>query len=447
MRVVVIGAGNVGFTSAEALSKVHDVLIVEKDASKAENAKALLSASVLHEDGSNPKVIEAAIKRVDADIVLSAVPDDAHNLFICLMAKRIKPSITAVACLRDPDFMIGTSREGVDLLISPELVTAEKMERLAVLENAVAYDRISNMGVDLATFRVDEGGGLVGRVVLDIEKPPGCCVIAVYRGEEAILDNETAEIRAGDRIRVLGSPEAIDAFNRIVGVGKEAREFVVLGASAVGVEAARRLAAGGKRRVVKIIEDDEGLCRAAARELEGVAVVNGDFIDLSVLRSENVQRADAVIAASSMDERNLLACMAGLRFGIRKIVSKYSNREYEKIFLYAGVESIIGYHRVIHNEVTKNLVLDENAILAVESEDELFFSAAIGRRSPLAGARLGDIGMPAGVRVAAVRRGGAMIYPRMDTMLLEGDEALVFTHMADPVGLSRLFGRGAPTEL
>lgn len=450
MKVVIIGAGNVGFTSAEALSKVHDVLIVEKDPIKVENAKALLSVSVLHEDGSNPKVIEAAIKRIDAEIILSAIPDDAHNLFICLMAKRIKPEIMTVACLRDPDFIVKTGKEGaegVDLLISPELITAEKIEKLAVLENAITYDHVSSMNIDLATFKIENGHNLVGKVVLDIDMPEDCNVIAIYRGENVILNNETAEIHAGDRIRVLGSPESMISFNKLIGVDKEAKEFVILGASVVGVEVAKRLAQSGKRRFVKIIEQDETLSRNAARELDDVAIVNADFIDLAVLRSENVQRADVIITVSSMDERNLLACMAGLRFGTRKIISKYSNQEYEEIFRYTGIESIIGYHRIIYNEVTKNLIFDESAILAIDRDNEYFFSVTIDDRSALTGNRLGDVNMPEGIRIAAIQRGEEMIYPQMDTVFRSDDKVLLFTHMVNPVKLSRLFGHYTPVEL
>ncbi|MDR3074785.1 MAG: NAD-binding protein [Candidatus Methanoplasma sp.] len=450
MNVVIIGAGNVGFTSAEALSKVHDVLIVEKDAAKAENAKALLSVSVLHEDGSNPKVIEAAIKRINADIILSAIPDDGHNLFICFMAKRIKPGIRTVACLRDPDFMTKASKDGqdgVDLLISPETTTAEKIEKLAILENAITYDHISSMNIDLVTFKIEDGHSLVGKVVLNIDTPPECSIVAIYRGDNVILDNETAEIHAGDRIRVLGSPESMTAFNKLIGVDKEAKEFVILGASTVGIEVAKKLAQSNKRRIVKIIEDDPDVSRDAARELDDVAVVNGDFIDPTVLRSENVQRADVIITASSTDERNLLACMAGLRFGTRKIISKYSNQEYEEIFKYTGVESIVGYHRVIGNEVTKNLIFDESAILAIDRDSEFFFSVTIDKRSGLLNNRLGDINMPGGIRVAAIVRDGAVRYPRLNTVFESGDKVLLFTHMVNPVELSRLFGHNTPLEL
>lgn len=450
MNIVIVGAGNVGIASAEVLSKVHDVLIIEKDVAKAENAKALLNASVFHEDGSNPKVIEAAIKRIDADVIMSAIPDDAHNLFICLMAKRVKPSIKTVACLRDPDYIVKTSKEGaegVDLLISPELITAEKIEKLAILENAVSYDHVPSMNIDLAMFRIEEGHNLVGKVVLDIDMPPDCNIIAVNRGGKPILNNETMEIHAGDRIMILGSPESIIAFNKLIGIKKEAKEFVILGASVVGMEIAKRLTLGNKKRVVKIIENNETQSRNAARELTDIVVVKGDFIDVAVLKSEDVQRADVIITASPMDERNLLACIAGMRFGTRKIISKYSNKEYEKIFRYTGIESIVGYHRVIRNEITKNLIFDENAIMAVEGDEEFFFSVTIDKRSDLMDNRLGDVNIPEGIKIAAIRRGDNMIYPRMNTMFMEGDKVLIFTHMVNPVKLSRLFGKNTPLEL
>ncbi|MDR2845799.1 MAG: NAD-binding protein, partial [Candidatus Methanoplasma sp.] len=331
MKVIVVGAGNVGSTSAEALSRVHDVLVIEKDQIKVDNARSNLNVSVLHDDGGNPKVLEAAIGRINADIILAAVPDDSLNLFICLMAKRIKPTITTVACLRDPDYAIKTAAEGepgIDILISPEQITAKKIEKLAILENAVAYEHLSGLNMALATFRIDKNHSLVGKVVLEILIPDDCNIVAIYRGDSIILNNETAEIHADDRLCVLGSPGSIEQFNRLIGVEKETKEVAILGASVVGVEVARALLQSGKKRFIKIIEKDEDLCRFASRELNDALIINADFIDPVILRSENVHRADVIISASAMDERNLLACMAATRFGTKKIISKYSKKEY-----------------------------------------------------------------------------------------------------------------------
>lgn len=450
MKVVIIGAGNVGFTSAIALSKVHDVLVVEKDVAKADAAKNILSVSVLHEDGSNPKVLEAAIMRIGAEIILSAVPDDGLNLYICMMAKRIKPSIKTVACLRDPDYIIKTSADGepgIDLLISPEMITAEKILRLATYENAVAYDQIGSMNLTLATFRVERGHDLVGKVVMELDMPDDFIVVAIYRGENVILDNETAEIHEDDRLCVLGSTESIEKFNKLIGIDKEAKEFVILGASVVGIAVAELLSRGNKKRFVKIIDNDEENCRMAARELSGVIVVNADVADPLVLRSENVQRADVVVSVSNMDERNLLACMAALKFGTKKIISRYSTKEYEEIFKYTGIESIIGYHRVITNEITKNLIFDENAIITMDHDDEFFFSVVLNKKSALTGNYLGDMKLPDGVRITMIIREGKIMYPRMNVKFQNGDKVLVFTHMVNPMKLFKLLGQDALVEL
>lgn len=450
MKVVIVGAGNVGFTSAAALSKVHEVLVVEMDSLKADLAKGLLNVSVLHEDGSNPVVLKSAIEKINADIILSALPDDGLNLFVCMMSKRIKENIVTVACLRNPDFIINTTKEGkdgVDILISPELITADKIYNLAILENAVTYDYIENMDIALVTFRIDKGHDPVGKVVMELKLPEDCTVVAIYREDKTILDCATAEIRVNDRLFVLGSRDAIDSVNKLIGVEKEAKEFVILGASIVGISIAKYLSSGSKKRFTKIIDKDEEGCRKAAKELDDTIVINADVVDPMVLRSENVQRADVIISVSPADERNLLACMAALKFGTRKIISRYSSKEYEEIFKYTGVESIIGYHRVITNEITKNLVFDESAIVTLDRIEDNFFSVTLDKKSVLTGNRIGDIKIPEGVRIAAIIRNGKTIYPRVNTKFEIGDKVLLFTHMINPTKLSKLLGQVPVTEL
>ena len=124
MKVIIVGAGNVGMASAEAASRNNDILMIDKDPVRAEAAKNTLPVSVLKEDGSNPKILKEAIERTNADVILSSVPDDAINLFICVAAKNIKPDIRTIACIRNPDYMT-VEMKSVDLLVSPESITAE----------------------------------------------------------------------------------------------------------------------------------------------------------------------------------------------------------------------------------------------------------------------------------------------------------------------------------
>ena len=155
MKVVIIGAGNVGIAIAEAASQSNDVLVIEKDAVRAEKANSVLQVSVLLEDGSNPKVLADAIDRMGADIVFSAVPDDGINIFICSAAKAIKPGIISVACIRNTDYMMDDI-PGVDSVISPESITAERIVSCAMLENAVSFERTGTAGLCLVTFKIED---------------------------------------------------------------------------------------------------------------------------------------------------------------------------------------------------------------------------------------------------------------------------------------------------
>ncbi len=450
MRVVIVGGGNVGFTSAEVLCRFHDVLVIEKDSAKADNIRSMLNVSVLMEDGSNPKVLRSAIDRIDAEVILSALSDDSLNLFIAMVATRYKPGIKTVATLRDPDYSIETAAEGfegIDVIISPEQIMADKIVRIASLENVIQYDYIESRDAALAIFKVYRDHDIVGKVVMDLDIPADCSVVAVYRGDATLLDAETVQVRAGDRICMFGSPAAMEGFNRLMGLGRESKEFVIIGASASGINIARSLLQPGKRRFIKIIDRSEENCRRAAAALSDAVVVHADIVDPQVIRGENLDRADVIITVSSSDERNLLACMAGLRFGVRKIISRYSTGEYEEIFKHTGVDSVLGYHRVIANEVVKNLIYDENAILRLDREGELFFSIGVDRRSRMADRCLGDLHLPAGMRIAAAVRDGIIIYPRLNTAFREGDEVLVFSHDLDRTKLARLTGRDAPAEL
>lgn len=447
MKVVIVGAGNVGLASAEALCRKNDILVIDKDPVKTDNAKNTLPVSVLTEDGSNPRVLRGAMERVHADVVLSAVPDDPIDLFICRAAKDIDPKVKTVACIRDPDYM-SEGEKCADVVVSPENITDEKIMMMATLENAVTFNRVGVSDLCISTFRIENGQDVVGRMVMDLDLPPDCTVLAVYRGEETIMAAETAELRVYDRVCVLGTAEAIKAFNAYIGIEKEAREIVILGANRSGITIAKELCESGEDYFVKIIDDDLEACMQASKALKEAIVVNGDIVDPLFLKSESVDRADVVISVSDMDERNLLACMTALRFDTRKIVTRYSTDEYEDIFRYAGIESVVGYRRVVLNEITRNvsLAIDRSAwgLIKLERPYEYFFGLDVTSKVPICGRLLGDFRLPYGVRLAAVIRGKELIFPSLDTRLEEGDRLLVYTNGADPVKLASLLGNDIP---
>ena len=441
MNIIIVGAGKVGYTVAEVLSARNDVMIIESDVAIAERMKTLLNVSVFNENGSNPKVLSEAITRHQADVVISTTHLDGVNLYICMLAKQLKPTIRTVARIIDPDYDLNAqSREvtGIDQIFSPELLCANTIASMAMLENAVEYESIESLEMGLATFLVTaEHTEIIGKVVMGLDLPPDTTVVAIYRGSDVILENETVELHEGDKICVLGSTAGISAFNQMMGVAREATEFVVLGASVTGIHTARILE--DKSRYVKLIEPDPEVCKKLARQFSNVIIVNGNVVDPHLLKMENVGRSDVLIALGSTDETNLLACLMGNKLGAKKIISMYSMNEYEDIFDFTGIPSTIGYHRVVANEITKTLVSDEESILQMKYPGELFFSIIVNDKTEAANQRVGDVRLPPGCRVACIVRGKDKIYPRMDTEYLPGDKLLMFTYNAKMSKLEKLF--------
>ena len=450
MKVIIVGAGNVGFVSAETVSDVHDVLVIEKDESVTETLKGRLNVAVLREDGTNPRILRYAIESNGDEVIVSTLSSDSENLFVCMMAKRIKPDIRTVATIHNPDFMVDTASdgvEGIDYIISPDLTTAEKMYRLSVLENVVEYESIKSMGVSIAVFSVQGQKPIVGRVVMHLPIPPGCTVFAIYRDDDVYTSPETMEIHPGDRLCVFGSDEAISQFNEMVGVEDITREVCILGGSIVGLNLAKMLADDPVKRYIKIIERDPARCIALSRALSGVAIINADYTDPNIQADENVFRVDATVSTSSRDETNLLMCMSAGRHNARKVISRYFMREYEDIFRYTGLQTIIGFNQVVSNEIIKCLVSDELAIARMQSSDWMFFTHVVDSSSKLLNRFVGDLNMPEGLRLVAIERDGQIMYPVLDTRMEEGDSVILFSNAKMESEVVRIFGKGVLPEM
>ena len=445
MKVLIIGAGNVGLAAAKAAIAGNDVHLIERDVNVAETAKSALPVSLLKGDASNPSVLKSALERIKPDVIFSAVKDDAINIFVCVNGKHFRPSVRTIACIRNPEFLDVDTYDGVDYLVSPDKLSVEKMINTAMLENAVNYEKLDIEDYGLTTFRIERGHDIIGRTVMNLDLPKDCAIVAILRGPLTITEISTVEIHEGDRIVLFGTRGATEAFNKLIGIKKEAREIVILGAGHIGLSIAKQISQRDDKMFVKIMDDDMERCREASKQLRTAIVVRGNIVDPQFLRSENIERADAVISVTDIDERNLLACMTSLRFGIGKIVSRYSIEEYEGVFKYAGIESVIGYHKLIMNEVAKNLsTTEQSSVHVMEQPGCHFLSFKLDNSSPIARKYYGDVVIPNGINIFAIRRNNTTLYPILTTKFEVGDIVLLLTHKIDPLQLTNLLGKNAP---
>jgi trk system potassium uptake protein TrkA len=365
------------------------------------------------------------------------------------MAKRLDSNILTIASITNPDFILDddtAEKLGVDIVISPELITAEKIYKLCVLENAIEYEKIQLFNVSMVLFEVPPDSELIGKVVINTFVPENCTVFGLYRNWVPELRCDIAEIHAGDIIGMIGSEKALEEYNQALGVKIISRDITVLGGTIVGKNICRLLSSDGRKRSIRIYDKDRDVCKELSEALTGVEIGHEDFTDPQMQVNENIFRSDCLVTVTNQDDTNLLMSMAATNAKTNKIISRYLKKEYMSIFAYTGLTAIVGFDRIVTNQISRCVMSDSKVILRLRDFDQQFFIHDVNKRSKLLGKYYGDLVMDKAVRIVAIKRQDKLIYPRMDTQFLEGDQAMVFTSKAKDKDLAKIFGRTVLTE-
>lgn len=450
MNIIIVGAGEVGFATAQTISKQHDVLIIDNDKDKASDVANRLNVSVLGEDGTNPKNLLEAIRRHNPDMIISTLKKDDSNLFICLIAKRYYPDITTIASINNPDYMIETTSmgyPGVDHIISPELMVAKRLHKLTILENANDYYYIDEFDTTVCMFTVQPHHTVVGKITFALDIPKDCTIFGIYRDDELHLDIESMEIHVDDKICVLGADEAMTEFNEMLGIDERSKDIIVLGGSIVGENVVKLLSSEKERRYVKLIEKDRDVAHALSKDLTKAILINADYTDPEVQKVENVFKPHCLVCTSHSDDTNLLMCMSAAKHNTHKVVTRYFKKEYEDIFLHTGMNNIVGFHRVIANQIIRTVLKNEPTLLRLSEVNEIFFRYKVDQSATMRDKYLGDLKIPSGCRIVAIIRNDQCIFPKLTTKFLQDDMLIVFTNLVDTKPLSEMFGRGTSQEL
>ncbi len=452
-KVIVIGAGTVGYLVAETIAEADDVMVIENDRHIAEKLRTDLNVSVLLEDGSNPQVLRDAIRKHSAETVISTLKDDSANILICIMAKRIKPEIKTVASVNNPDFYNEIKSDEypeIDFVMSPELKVSEKMFRIASLENAIDYELVDEINAGVAIFKVRPEHKIVENTVLNLDLPENCTVFGIYRDNKLHLDTDTMEIREGDEICVFGSEESLEKFNKMMMETEiKTTEVIILGGSIVGTNVLKNFLANKRKPLLSLVEIDYERSIYLSKKFPDVTILNGDFKDPRVQRAENIFKSDCLIITSGSDDTNLLMCMSAKDKGC-KVISRYFKPEFKEIFKNTGLDAIIGYHRIITNEIARCILPNEVAFLTLKESKELFFIHNVNKDSVFSGKYLGDVHIPDGIKIVAILRPGetgGIIYPEFDTRMLDGDQLIVFTNLSKESEFRKLFKKDILPEM
>ncbi len=441
MKVIIVGAGKVGYAIAGQLAvENHNVVIVDSSAAALERADSTLDIMCVEGNGASVSVLKSA-GAADADLVIAVTNGDEANLVCCLIAKKLGAKHT-VARVRNTDYRRDADmlkREiGLDMVINPDLAAAREIARILSFPAAFSAEPFARGRIDMIGFHVSAKDALAGVPLSEFNRKRIAEVLfcaAEHNGEYVIPDGNFVP-QPGDRMYMVGAKHEV--LKMLKGMGRSlqrVKEVSLLGGSRIAMYLTWELQRSNTR--VRIVEKEHADCMILAEELPGTMVIEGDGTDSNLIQSEGVFQVDAFVSLTGRDEENLLMALTAQRAGVPKVVAKMTRPNYMDLVHDTGLESIISPKDIVANQITSYVrALANSEGSAVESlyrlldgtVEALEFTAAATSEGIL-DIPLKDLKLKKGLLLAAIVRDYRTIIPDGMTCIQEGDRVVVVTRI------------------
>jgi trk system potassium uptake protein len=435
VHVVIIGAGEVGGHLANRLSgESHDIVVVERDPTRAAALAAQYDIQVIVGTGSSPEVLrDARVERAD---LLAAVTDsDETNLVSSLLASQ-RGTTTTVVRLQQAELSGPAGAElrqacGVDLVIDPDADTAQEILRLLLTTGADEVFSLAGGDLMLLGAVVGPHAPLAGRdlagIAADHEPNWRFLFGAVTRRGVTTIPRGNQVLEPGDHVRVLTTRDARGAVLELMGVpGGRARRVMVLGGGAIGSQVASQLQ--DSRTDVVLVERDAHRARALAERMRHVVVVEGEVTDTDLLAEEGAGEMDVVIAATGDDSANVLACAFAASEGARFTVAVLHRLALLPMVRQLGINAAVSPRTASANAVLRHLRGGLATVATFLESDTEVDELVVDAGSKAVGVPLAELHLPREFLVGAVvHPDGSSEIARGRTVLGPGDRIVVFS--------------------
>lgn len=433
MKVIVVGAGEVGFHIAERLSKEGlSVTVVESDAQKAQLLRGKLNAFVVHGSGADTEVLKRAGVE-GADLFIAVTDRDEVNLVTGLLA-RVSGSSRVISRIKSVEYATkewakNARSLGIDLLINPQSVVADEIYGIISYTSAAEAAELADGRVVFLGYHIERGNPLAGIALRDLAGVRGIyrmVVTAIARRHETIIPRGEDTIQEGDIVYFVCNKLDVPAINYLFEFEREpARTVFILGGLSVGRALARRLVAAGLR--VKVIEPDAAACQAFAEEFDKVMVLNTVGQDVETLRHEGVSDCDVYVAVTPNEQTNILCSLLAKSYGAKRAIALVDGHEFAVLAPSLGVDACISPRQATASAVVKFVRPSGVAsLVTIEHSNAEVLDMVMPARSAILGRPLKELDLPGGSIIGVIVRGDEVVIPSGDDHLEAGDHVIVF---------------------
>lgn len=456
MKILILGAGQVGSSAADHLSReeANEVTVVDTRPDVLRELQDRLDIRTVVGHAAHPEVLERA-GADDADIVVALTDTDETNMIACQVAYTLFKTSTKIARIRSAEYMrsaklFSNDAIPIDVRISPEQLVCEYIEQLILYPGTSQVLDFADGRVRLVGARADRDGLLVGQRIATLkEHIPNteARIAAIYRDGKAILPEGDTVIQEGDEVFFIADRKDIRVFmSEMRRLEDPVRRVVIAGGGNIGVRLAQALE---RTNQVKIIERDPKRARHISEQLNKAIVLVGDAADEDLLLEENIDNVDVFCGLTNSEEANILSSMLAKRLGAHKVMALINRTSYVDLVEAGSIDIAISPQQITigsllahvrRGDVVKVHSLRRGAAEAIEA-------IAHGEKedSKVVGRSIEDIELPKGAAIVALVRKDKVIIAHHDTVIESGDHVILFlTDRRKVDDLEKLFQVGVP---
>jgi trk system potassium uptake protein TrkA len=436
MKIVILGAGQVGGSVAESLVSEHnDITVVDLEPQRLRTLQERLDLRTVLGNGAHPSVLaEAGID--DADLLVAVTQSDETNLVACRIAARMFNVPRRIARVRATDYLanervLGEDGFDVDLSICPEQILTDYIVKLVEFPEALQVLDFANRKVSLVAVRAFSGGPLVGHPLKDLRRHipnVDTRIVAIFRGDRSIVPDGDTVIEAGDEVFCLAAAEHIrEVMRELRRMDRPVKRVMIAGGGNIGLRLAKALE---ERYSVRVIEHNKRRCEVLAARLGEALVLNGDTTDEALLEDENIAEMDLFVAVTNDDENNIMSSLLAKRMGARRVVSLINRRSYVDLLQSGQIDIAISPAQATIGTLLAHVRRGD--VVAVHSlrrgAAEALEAVVHGDRESckLTDRRVNEIDLPPGTTIGAVVRGDQVLMAHHDTVIRAEDHVIVF---------------------
>lgn len=432
MRIIIIGAGHVGFNLAKLLGyEKHDVTIIENDYKRFSKAAEALDAQAFHGNAASYKLLErAGIK--NADLLAAVTDNDELNLIVALMAKKygVKKTIARVKNGEFLDDKCPVNKEAldIDLIIHPESEAASGAVRLLKQTAANHIIEFSDGKIVMLGIQVDRDSPILNKKLIALGKEFSHIefrTVAIQRKETTKIPGGEDFFMPNDRVFVVLPKDQIEQAIKMFGKENQSIENVmILGGGQTGYLIAKELE---KEFNVKIIESGKEASEDLAEKLSKSLVIKGDGLDLNLLALEGIIDMDAFISVTGDDETNIVACLMAKHLRVPKIIALINKTEYSPIIPTIGIDAYLSKQMLTVNSIMKFIRRGQIVnVVSVQGTPIEAIELITKEDSKITKKLLKETKLPKNGILGAVTRGSDIFIPTGDSQIKAGDKVVLF---------------------